>query len=398
MSKITDLQNKYPNLNIEYLSSLDHTKTKKFLPWLCKQKLPKEDDKIKFTLSRFEKNISKLEVKDINQYKSWKDLEKVVAPLISIAEQKANGSEVVFKDDNCEIIWLKDHVAAKYYSAGTKWCISNKSGWDTSCKNGNLYVLNINFHMFNTKVKRKIAVVINYMDCTTELYDEKDHAYELSEDFPNEIVSRYTYEAPDNNIFVLPSDIKEPKKQLLSMLKKCDEHAQYNALPVELYDQVPKLSQKSLSVKDKSEIVTELARWGDHNEIIRFLKIYTAEQVSVCQLIKEYVYHPSLKKEQHVLSYCKEFLNSSEYKKFAVKNKQFISDVNKKVELLKEEHELMQKQENEKEKEKQKKKKQLEIEAKTKEVLEFLSKNKNVLEKVNKALSKNTKHKATKSK
>lgn len=396
MSKITELQNKYPNLNIEHLSSLDHTKTKKFLPWLCKQKLPKEDDKIKSTLSRFEKNISKLEVKDINQYKSWKDLEKAVTPLISIAEQKANGSEVVFKDDNCEIIWLKDHVAAEYYSAGTKWCISNKTGWDTNCKNGNLYVLNINFHMFNAKVKRKIAVVIDFIDCITELYDEQDNAYELNRDFPNEIVPQDTCELL-GNIFILPSDIKEPKKQLLSMLKKCDEHAQYNALPAELFNIIPKIGKKSLSIEDKTKILEELSDY-DYDVIVRFLKIYITEQVSLYQIIKEVEISFSSEKENKNIGFIKTFLNSSEYKKFAAKNKEFVSDVNKKVESFKEKHELIQKQLREKEKEEQKKKKQLEIEAKTKEILEFLNKNKNVLEKVNKTLNKNTKSKATKEK
>lgn len=382
MSKITELQEKYPKLNVEKLSNLDHTKTKKFLPWLCKQKLPKEDNKIKSILERFEKNISKLEVKDINQYKSWKELEKVVEPLVSISEIKSLGSEQIFKNDKSEIIWLKNADAAKYYSAGTKWCISNKNGWFQSIENTNIYILNIEFDLGNFSYKRKVAVCIpldSDYDYPT-IYDEKDTYFEIEGNYIyNDTGSCDEIELPPYYPIINEQVSEKSKQILLSLVKKCSDHSEHNMI----YDSiVPRL--KKIFKNISSDISLDI----NFNYLVKMLKIYLEENISIHEYLKRQTF---INKNKETVWFLNEFFNSNEYKKFAVANLEFVKDSNSKLEPFKLEYDKKIKEMKELEERKRKLAKEKERKAKENEIKKYLSQNQDFLNKITKTVNKKKK-------
>ena len=72
--------------------------------------------------------------KDFSSFKSWDEFKKFMEPYkdwvgkreMNLVKKDPNLAHVVFENDKCEVIRLKDVKAACAYGAGTYWCVSVK--------------------------------------------------------------------------------------------------------------------------------------------------------------------------------------------------------------------------------------------------------------------------------
>jgi hypothetical protein len=206
--KIESLKQQYPELGvswIDFLARIDKTKTKKYLPLICKiatelvgdEVANKNDIKHVFEtrglqwewfndlplgtlrigaciLTNFPVNIfpdlisfqeymerGLIENKDVQAYKSHEDIKQAV----SVAHLKATAKELekqiikVHEDETWLLIKPLTFEASARYGSGTKWCTTNKSNFIRYWQKGQLvYILNKKngvkqamFHSLNKK-------------------------------------------------------------------------------------------------------------------------------------------------------------------------------------------------------------------------------------------------------
>lgn len=147
----------------EYIDA-DPTPNKKYRVWILRMKkagLKKEDlYKIKEYLTIFDKYKQKLDVKDINQYKSVSNLFAAIKPIkdaidagidIRSDNQKrkavarsSNDIDVVYESNGWKICHPKNKDAACLLGKDTEWCTatrSEKNMFDTYNERGPMYVL-----------------------------------------------------------------------------------------------------------------------------------------------------------------------------------------------------------------------------------------------------------------
>lgn len=146
-----------PDEIIDHLATnADPTKNKKFTQWIVgqyKKKTIRQEDspRIKTALNNFSKHKSKLDLKDINSYKSLNDLEDAVGPHLDkpaskkeeIRNIKSDGADLIHSENGLTVHRLKNKEAACYYGAGTKWCTAadEYNQFDNYHKDGPLYVV-----------------------------------------------------------------------------------------------------------------------------------------------------------------------------------------------------------------------------------------------------------------
>lgn len=136
--------------------------------------------RIRTALSHFETHKSKLDKKDINQYKTLSDVETAVQPHIGTAasikqqkkEIKAEGADTIFKEGGVTVRHLKTEDAAKFYGKGTKWCTAaeNDSMFSHYNEHGPLY-------MIQTPDNRKYQFHFE----SNQFMDEQDKRINLSD-------------------------------------------------------------------------------------------------------------------------------------------------------------------------------------------------------------------------
>jgi len=117
-----------------FLLSRDLSSNQKFLNFLGKVISPESinDDmvKAKIAIEKFIKYQKNLEVKDINQYDSLKDISYAISKhenKIRREVKEIDGADVVYEDDRFTVVSPKTHEASCYYGAGSKWCTAAKS-------------------------------------------------------------------------------------------------------------------------------------------------------------------------------------------------------------------------------------------------------------------------------
>jgi hypothetical protein len=117
-----------------YLLSRDISSNQKFLNFLGKVISPESvnDDiiKAKIAIEKFIKYQKNLEVKDINQYDSLKDISDAISKhenKVRREVKEIDGADVVYEDDRFTVVSPKTHEASCYYGAGSKWCTAAKS-------------------------------------------------------------------------------------------------------------------------------------------------------------------------------------------------------------------------------------------------------------------------------
>jgi|LakMenEpi03Aug12_release.lakeMendotaPanAssembly.Ray.scaffolds.fasta_scaffold12812_8 hypothetical protein len=74
---------------------------------------------------KYQKNLQK---KDINQYRSFEELEKALEPFKEKEKEKEleNQTEKIYEDDNFLVLVPKTEEASCKYGSGTKWCVTQK--------------------------------------------------------------------------------------------------------------------------------------------------------------------------------------------------------------------------------------------------------------------------------
>jgi hypothetical protein len=108
-----------------------------YLEWISRLaqknivRMKEDDSKIIETLQLFDnlKNTNKIDKKDINQFKSYGDLVKYLAPFenqnVKEEELDTEGVETVLKNKNVEVLKIETEQAASKLCKNTKWCIKN---------------------------------------------------------------------------------------------------------------------------------------------------------------------------------------------------------------------------------------------------------------------------------
>ena len=164
---LQDIYAKYysnmPQEEFEQIVNADPTarpnKMGKYGKWLLSlyqrhQLLIEDLYKAKEYLEFFNKYINRIEVKDINKYKSLSDLYRVVQPFMKDPSQATShsdevrkikeGAEKVYEDGKWLIIIPHTKEASCYYGKGTQWCTaatSSNNMFDYYDGRGDLYIL-----------------------------------------------------------------------------------------------------------------------------------------------------------------------------------------------------------------------------------------------------------------
>jgi len=186
--RVEDVKKKYPDYSdvVVSLSVYDPSGRNKYLDWMVGQLDKGEDlDDIKKNISNFHKNLQRLKAseKDINSYKTLKDLQLALSKLTVKSktqqkeEVKTKEADIVFENEKVIVIEPKSHKASRLYGKGTKWCTSMKEPnyWDEYT-----FAKNVTFYYALSKILSrpnplyKIAVAV-YPDGEPDIFDAADN-------------------------------------------------------------------------------------------------------------------------------------------------------------------------------------------------------------------------------
>jgi hypothetical protein len=173
MSRLSEAQEKYPNLNWDTLKSFDPSKNHKYLDWLGKNAAtnPKDLNKL---IVEFEKRRDSLKEKDIYKYTATALKESLEKLNPSRKEQKITGATEITGDNipsDMKIYFIEGEGAVKQYFSGTRWCVSDFGTFREYCEDGNFYLVIKNGQKICLHVQRN-----NYV----EIFDPTDN--ELDDD------------------------------------------------------------------------------------------------------------------------------------------------------------------------------------------------------------------------
>jgi hypothetical protein len=273
--RVSDVKTKYPDLEkeIDELASSDPSGSQKYLLWGVKQLSSgvSVNDLIP-TIELFHKSTSRVKNKDINSYKSLKELEnelKSIAPT-KTQERKATkvaGAEKIIDDDEYELIYIKDKKAAQLYGAGTKWCITMANASYFEQYTG----ANVVFYFALSKTLPK----------TDSFYKL---AFAVQRDLINNVIELEIYDAADYNLGGVPEELEkladivtddapEREKSVLAKIKLGEASREEIVSSVELY-------------KDDSITLKAIFEKIDADIIEQFVK---HKSVKVRQVVSKYV-------------------------------------------------------------------------------------------------------------
>jgi len=153
-SKVDDLILANPGLeeSIKKLSDNDPSKSNKYIEWSVKQlkqlkqlKLEATMGDLISTIQAFHKVQNRLEKKDINQYKTLKELEDAIKDLPESKTkekiQVKSGAKKLWENDTHVLFRMHTQNACIAYGKGTKWCITMKDDnpWDEYTNNNSIF-------------------------------------------------------------------------------------------------------------------------------------------------------------------------------------------------------------------------------------------------------------------
>lgn len=200
----------------------DPTPKKVYTSWILNQyatKVIRQEDssRINATLALFDKVKSRLEVRDINKYKTLSELEDSIEPFAEVKSNKeikrgikSEGADLVYEDKNMSIYKLKNKEAAQLYGSNTRWCTAGESNnmFDYYNNKGPLYVIMAG--------DRKYQIHAD----TQQFMDEKDAPVKL-DSFPDVATALASIENDDNidKINICFGNNKLSKEKIISIME-----------------------------------------------------------------------------------------------------------------------------------------------------------------------------------
>ena len=219
-----------------FLLSRDLSSNQKFLNFLGKVISPESvnDDmvKAKIAIEKFIKYQKNLEVKDINQYDSLKDISDAISKhenKVRREVKEIDGADVVYEDDRFTVVSPKTHEASCYYGAGSKWC--------TAAKSSDAHFMSYNrdgklFYFLDKKEKSgsrfyKVAMLQKY-DGRQTFFDAPDKSFNSgwilgTPEFEkiNDVIQRYMETEYAEDIEIFKDEIRA--KQEMEKRRRRDE-------------------------------------------------------------------------------------------------------------------------------------------------------------------------------
>jgi hypothetical protein len=217
--RVSDAKKKYPELEkeIDELVSSDPSGSQKYLLWGVKQlSMGASINDLIPTIEFFHKNGPKFKNRDINAYKTLKELEDELKSITPTKTQerkatKESGVEKMGEDNDYELVHIKNRGASQLYGSGTKWCITMKEHSYFERYTG----ANVVFYFALSKTLPK----------TNHLYKV---AFAAQRDVDNSILEVDIFDAEDVQLDEVPDELKDllkiveqdaPKREM-SMLAK----------------------------------------------------------------------------------------------------------------------------------------------------------------------------------
>ena len=205
----------------------------------------------------FDKYQSQLDKKDINQYRSFDELEKALKPFREKEEEKKleNQTEKIYEDENFLVLIPKTQEASCKYGSGTKWCVTQTSGGHferyTRGKQG-LYFI-IRKKGFQTQQHYKVAVHINDIGSET-WWDSKDNSMtdssiELFKEYFPELYSKIKQHSEEKRKPNLEevNKIFDEKSQVVHLTENFKRIANENLrIVTEGFDRIPDMPGKAM--------------------------------------------------------------------------------------------------------------------------------------------------------
>jgi len=105
------------------------------------------DEKVKDTLKKFVSIGSNLQIKDINQYKTFAELYSAIQEYetrIRRTVKSIEGADIVYENDQFTVVAPLTTTASCYYGAGTKWCTASSADnthFNNYMKDGKLFYI-----------------------------------------------------------------------------------------------------------------------------------------------------------------------------------------------------------------------------------------------------------------
>ena len=235
---LSKYQNKFNKEEIKkiFLLSRELSSNQKFLNFLGKvissENLNDDLIKAKIAVEKFIKFQKNLEIKDINQYETLKDISDAIIKhenKVRRDVKKIDGADVVYEDDRFTVISPKTHDASCYYGTGSKWCTAAKSSeshFQTYNRDGKL------FYFLDKKAKTgsrfyKVALLQKY-DGAQTFFDAPDESFKTgwilgTPEFNkiNDYIQKYMNTEYENEIDIFKDKVKA--KQEVERLRIRDD-------------------------------------------------------------------------------------------------------------------------------------------------------------------------------
>ena len=177
MSKVDDLQKKYPGIAVKALANADPSPTKKYLAWSIKQvKAGYGPDYVSTMTQLFHTSLPRLLKKDINAYATVDDVNKA----LGAAAYKAKDTVKVYEDMTQVVVRPDTKEATKQFGRDTDWCITqtSKTYYEDYLDENAVFYYILNKTREKTDPLSKVAVAVtrtyrNHIDKVL-VYDSED--------------------------------------------------------------------------------------------------------------------------------------------------------------------------------------------------------------------------------
>jgi hypothetical protein len=227
-------------------------------------------NEIKGAVEKFHKHSQRLKNKDINSYKTAKELSDAIDSLgqskTSKKKQVKSGAERLYEDDDILIIRPETHEQVCLYGAGSKWCITEKdaSHYSDYVKENTLFYIMFLKNVPEGNIFHKIAYSVerdndNDLHDTT-FWDVQDQGY--ASDELAEAMREWATRSPSSDILekvaskILGTDPSSPNIEDLM-----DEDARNQPRTEESYTLKERIARDGIS----SELVEEVIQSVEEN-------------------------------------------------------------------------------------------------------------------------------------